>query len=58
LQQSVPDAGVVPFLMQNLVTRNDHFDWRLNPAGQPARQMLQLCASERVAGLAIRGPSP
>ena len=30
LQHSVPDAGVVPFLMQNLVTRNDHFDWRLN----------------------------
>jgi len=30
LQQSVPDAGVVPFLMQNLVVCNDHFDWRLN----------------------------
>jgi esterase len=30
LQHTVPDAGVVPFLMQNLVTRNDHFDWRLN----------------------------
>jgi len=30
LQHSVPDAGVVPFLMQNLVMRNDHFDWRLN----------------------------
>jgi esterase len=26
----VPDAGVVPFLMQNLVARNAHFDWRLN----------------------------
>ncbi len=26
----VPDAGVVPFLMQNLVASNAHFDWRLN----------------------------
>ena len=26
----VPDAGVVPFLMQNLVARNAHIDWRLN----------------------------
>ena len=26
----VPDAGVVPFLMQNLVARNAHLDWRLN----------------------------
>ena len=30
LEQSAPDAGVVPFLMQNLVMRNDPFDWRLN----------------------------
>jgi pimeloyl-ACP methyl ester carboxylesterase len=30
LRDSAPDAGVVPFLMQNLVMRNDHFDWRLN----------------------------
>jgi len=30
LQDSAPDPGVVPFLMQNLVVRNDHFDWRLN----------------------------
>ena len=30
LQDSAPDPGVVPFLMQNLVMRNDHFDWRLN----------------------------
>lgn len=26
----LPDAGVVPFLMQNLVARNAHFDWRVN----------------------------
>jgi len=30
LAQSIPDAGIVAFLMQNLVARNDHFDWRLN----------------------------
>lgn len=28
----LPDASVAPFLMQNLVTRNDHFDWRVNVA--------------------------
>jgi esterase len=43
LQQRVPDGGVVPFLMQNLVTRNDHFDWRLNLLGISAA-MPQLCA--------------
>ena len=30
LATSIPDAGTVAFLMQNLVTRNAHFDWRLN----------------------------
>jgi esterase len=30
LSVSVRDPGVVPFLMQNLVVRNEHFDWRLN----------------------------
>jgi len=43
LQQAVPERGVVPFLMQNLVTRNDHFDWRLNLLGISAA-MAQLCA--------------
>ena len=33
LGEAIPDAGVVGFLMQNLVMRNDHFDWRLNLAG-------------------------
>ncbi|MBK8051005.1 MAG: hypothetical protein IPK16_30245, partial [Anaerolineales bacterium] len=26
----LPDAAVAPFLMQNLVIRNDRFDWRVN----------------------------
>ena len=42
LQQAVPDAGVVPFLMQNLVMHNDHFDWRINLMGISAA-MPQLC---------------
>ena len=34
--QAVPDGGVFPFLMQNLVPRNDHFEWRLNLMGSSA----------------------
>lgn len=33
LQPLLPDPAVAPFLMQNLVMRNDHFDWRINLAG-------------------------
>jgi pimeloyl-ACP methyl ester carboxylesterase len=43
LQDSVSDREVVPFLMQNLVTRNDHFDWRINLMGIGAA-MSQLCS--------------
>ena len=32
LQPLLPDPSVAPFLMQNLVMRNDHFDWRINLA--------------------------
>lgn len=42
LLQAVPDAAVVPFLMQNLVARNEHFDWRINLLGIVAA-MPQLC---------------
>jgi len=42
LRQAVPDPAVVPFLMQNLVVQNDHFDWRLNLMGIGA-SMAQLC---------------
>ena len=42
LQQAVPDPGVVPFLMQNLVMHNEHFDWRINLLGISAA-MPQLC---------------
>ena len=43
LQQAVPDDRVVPVLRQNLVARNDHFDWRLNLLGI-GLAMPQLCA--------------
>ena len=43
LQQAVPEPGVVPFLMQNLVMHNDHFDWRINLMGISAA-VPQLCA--------------
>lgn len=56
LQTSVPDGGVVPFLMQNLVTRNDHFDWRLNLLGIGAA-MPQLCAfPSELLGARFAGP--
>ena len=32
LAQRLPDPAVAPFLMQNLVVDNDHFDWRINLA--------------------------
>ncbi|HEX3140485.1 MAG TPA: alpha/beta fold hydrolase [Rhizobacter sp.] len=32
LERSIADPGTVPFLMQNLVARNEHFDWRINLA--------------------------
>ena len=56
LQQQVPDPAVVPFLMQNLVTRNDHFDWRLNLLGLGAT-MSQLCAfPSALLGSRFAGP--
>lgn len=30
LQALLPEPAVAPFLVQNLVSRNDHFDWRVN----------------------------
>ncbi len=30
LQALLPDPAVAPFLVQNLVASNDHFDWRIN----------------------------
>ena len=32
LSPLLPDPSIAPFLVQNLVSRNDHFDWRINLA--------------------------
>mgnify|MGYP003693647389 CR=1 FL=1 len=51
-----PDPGVVPFLMQNLVARNDHFDWRINLLGISAA-MPQLCGfPSELLGARFDGP--
>jgi len=42
LQEELADRDVVSFLMQNLVARNDHFDWRMNLMGI-STSMAQLC---------------
>lgn len=56
LQQNVPDRGIALFLMQNLVTHNDHFDWRLNLAGI-STAMPQLSAfPTELLGLHFSGP--
>jgi pimeloyl-ACP methyl ester carboxylesterase len=56
LADTVPDAGVVPFLMQNLVARNAHFDWRLNLGGILAA-MPALCAfPQQLRGLRYTRP--
>ena len=41
LQPLLPDPSVAPFLMQNLVMQNDHFDWRIN-LGVIAREISTL----------------
>lgn len=46
LSVSVRDPGVVPFLMQNLVVRNEHFDWRLN-LGAILPAVSELCTFPR-----------
>ena len=41
LAPMLPDPTLAPFLMQNLVMRNDHFDWRIN-LGVISASMAQL----------------
>ena len=58
LQQQVPDhEEIVPFLMQNLVALNDHFDWRLNLLGISAA-MPGLCSFPNdFLGMRFDGPT-
>jgi len=56
LQQAVSDPGVVPFLMQNLVMHNAHFDWRINLMGI-STAMPQLCGfPSELLGKRYAGP--
>ena len=43
LQDLLPDPSVAGFLAQNLITRNDHFDWRIN-LGVISVEMSRLSA--------------
>jgi len=57
LQQLVPDPNVVPFLMQNLMTHDERYDWRLN-LGAIGAAMPQLCAfPSELLGLHFRRPT-
>jgi pimeloyl-ACP methyl ester carboxylesterase len=56
LQRAVADPGVVPFLMQNLVMHNAHFDWRINLMGISAA-IPQLCGfPSELLGASYAGP--
>lgn len=53
---SVREPGVVPFLMQNLVVRDEHFDWRLN-LGVVLPSIPELCGfPQELRGMRYRGP--
>lgn len=56
LATAVPDANVVPFLMQNLVSRNSHFDWRINLAGIGAAIHQLSDFPSELRGLQFTGP--
>jgi esterase len=56
LREAVPDPTMAPFLMQNVVTRNEHFDGRLNLLGNSA-SVAQLCAfPSSLLGARFAGP--
>ena len=57
LLEHLPDPQTAPFLMQNLVLRNDHFDWRLNLVGIGAA-MPDLCSfPSELTALQFDGPT-
>ena len=47
LVEHLPDPQTASFLMQNLVLRNDHFDWRLNLVAIGAA--CPICARSRAS---------
>jgi len=57
MSERVPDARTVAFLMQNLVVRDDHFDWQLNlPAIGAALHTLSDFPAEALLR-SYRGPA-
>jgi esterase len=57
MSERIPDAQTVAFLMQNLVVRDDHFDWRLNlPAIAAAMNTLSGFPAEALLR-SYRGPA-
>lgn len=56
LATSVPEPSVVPFLMQNLVSRNSHFDWRINLAGIGASLHQLSDFPSDLRGFQFKGP--
>ena len=57
LDQSIHDPGTVGFLMQNLVSRNEHYDWRINlPALSAAMGELAAFPPE-LKGMIFDGPT-
>jgi pimeloyl-ACP methyl ester carboxylesterase len=56
LAGAVPDANVVPFLMQNLVSRDAQFGWRINLAGIGAAIPTLSGFPDELRGLQYTGP--
>jgi esterase len=56
LASAVPEPSVVPFLMQNLVSRKAHFEWRINLAGIAASIHQLSDFPGELRGLRFEGP--
>jgi len=55
--QVLPDAGDVAFLLQNLVPRNEHFEWRLNLAAIGAAIPELSSFPAHLGNARFRGPT-
>lgn len=56
LAERLPDPATAAFLAQNLVSRNDHFDWRLNLAAIGLSVPVLSAFPSVLAGRRFRGP--
>lgn len=57
LIELLPDPATAPFLLQNLVSRNDHFDWRLNLAAIGAAVPTLSSFPSELLGRRYDGPT-